>query len=213
VRCTPGSSQFPKENLINATYMDGNSPGQLAQHESGHAAGFWSQGIPLDYVTIVGHESQPRPHTQPVDVTSGTRGQKILISTSGVIAGFWFNGQIMSDNGIAELLTGSADDRFELVGMFSGQKTRLPRVPFIAPGEDLHRISPESLEHPFTAEHAVILWRHCERFVASVLPAIDAIAGKLVSRRHLDGDEAARLAATAMVGRPAPWIPAWTAED
>jgi hypothetical protein len=193
--------------------MDGNSPGHLAHHESGHAAGFWSQGIPLDYITIVGHGSQPRPHTQPVDVTSGTRGQRILISTSGVIAGFWFNRQIMSDKGIAELLTGSEDERFELVGMFSGQKTRLSRAPLTAPGEDLHRISPEALEHPFTAEHAVILWRHCERFVESVLPAIDAIAEKLVSRGRLDGDEAAQLATTAMAGRPVPWIPAWIAED
>ena len=97
--------------------------------------------------------------------------------------------------------------------MFSGQKTRLPRASFIAPGEDLHRISPEALERPFTPEHAVTLWRHCERFVASVLPAIDAIAGELVSRGRLDDGEAARLAATAMAGRPAPWIPAWTAED
>jgi Glyoxalase-like domain len=62
----------------------GSPPGYLARHESGHAAAFLSLGIPLEYVTIVGHGSQLRPHTQPADVTAGTHGQKALVCVSGV---------------------------------------------------------------------------------------------------------------------------------
>ena len=94
-------------------------------------------GIPLKYVTIVGYGTQPRPHTQPVDVTAGTYGQNVLVRVCGVIAGWWFNRQILSDPGIIELLVGSPDDQFELTGMLSGRKTRLPRAPWVAPGEDL----------------------------------------------------------------------------
>ena len=187
-------------------------PGYLARHESGHAAAFLSLSIPLDYVTIVGHGSQPRPHTQPVDVTAGTHGQKTLVWVSGVIAGFDFSRQQLSDRGIVELLVGSTDDQFELVGIHSGRRTRLPRAGFVGQGEDLERISPEATEQPFTANDAIIFWRDCERFVASITPAIDAIAELLVTRGHLQGDEAAELATAAMTGQLAPWIPLWIAE-
>ena len=43
--------------MMSPDYWAGNSPGYIARHESGHAAGFWSQGIPLNYVTITGHGS------------------------------------------------------------------------------------------------------------------------------------------------------------
>lgn len=69
--------------MMSPDYWAGNSPGYIARHESGHAAGFWSQGIPLNYVTIIGHGSQPRAHTQPMDVTHGTHGQKVLVCASG----------------------------------------------------------------------------------------------------------------------------------
>src|SRR5258708_5275776 len=51
------------------------------------------------------------------------------------------------------------------------------------------------------AVRAVTFWRHCEQIVASVAPAIDAIARHLVSRGYLDGDEVTRSAATAMRGQ------------
>ena len=79
-------------------------------------------------------------------------------------------------------------------------------------GEDLERISPEATEQPFTANDAIIFWRDCERFVASITPAIDAIAELLLMRGRLQGDEAAGLAAAAMTGQLAPCIPFWTAE-
>jgi hypothetical protein len=115
-----------------------------------------------------------------------------------VIAGFQFNGQYLSDAGVVDLLVGSADDRFEFVGMVWGRRTRLPRAGFVGPGEDLERISLEAAEQPFTAEGAITFWRDCERFAGSVAQAIDAIMEKLISRGHLDGGEVARLAAAAM---------------
>ena len=198
--------------MIGVNYQAGHPPGYLARHESGHAAAFLALGIPLDYVTIVGDASQPRPHTQPVDVTEGTHGQKTLVCASGVITGFEFSRQRFTDTGIAELLTGSADDQFALEGMLSGRIIRLPRAPFVGHGEDLERISPEATEGSFTPASAVIFWRDCERFVQSITPAVDAIAEQLVVQGRLPGDATARIAAAAMAGRPAPWIPAWTAE-
>ena len=102
----------------------GESPSYLAYHEAGHAAAFWSQGIPLADVTIVGHGQQPRPHTQPVDVTAGTYGQKVVTRVSGLIAGYRFNRQVLASvsEGIAELLAGSPDDQFHLVGMLSREE-------------------------------------------------------------------------------------------
>ncbi|MGH3277269.1 MAG: hypothetical protein ACRDNZ_23440 [Streptosporangiaceae bacterium] len=194
-------------------YLAGNSREYIARHESGHAVGYWSQGIPLAYVTIVGHGSQPRPHTQPVDPAQAGYGQKILAYASGVIAGFQYNRQRLSDAGIAELLVGSADDQFEIVGLVSGARTRLPRAPLVGPGEDLELISPEATEQPFTASHAVTFWRDCERFVVSVAPAIDAIAQRLAGSGHLGGSEVAALAVAGMTGRPTAWIPRWVAEQ
>ncbi len=82
----------------------------------------------------------------------------------------------------------------------------------MGPGADLERVSAEATEQPFTAERAVTFWRDCERFVASIVPAIDAIAEELIHRGCLDGAEVAWLAAAAM-GRTAAWIPPWTAEE
>jgi hypothetical protein len=201
------------DQVRDASYQAGNPPGYFARHESGHAAAFLALGIPLDYVTIVGHGSQPRAHTQPVDVAVGTHGQKTLVCASGVITGFEFSGQRLTDAGIAELLTGSADDQFELEGMLSGRITRLARAAFVGRGEDLERISPEVTEGSFTPASAVIFWRDCESFVKSITPAVDAIAEQLVARGRLPGDETTRIAVAAMAGRPAPWIPPWTAEE
>jgi hypothetical protein len=52
--------------------------------------------------------------------------------------------------------------------MLSGHKTRLPRAPWVAPGEDLASISPEGGGQPFTPTRAVMFWRQYESFVASV---------------------------------------------
>jgi hypothetical protein len=199
--------------VVDADYQAGNPSGYLARHESGHAAAYLTLGIPLAYVTIVGYGSQPRPHTQPIDLTAGTHGQRTLVCASGVIAGFEFSRQRPTDIGIAELLAGSADDQFELEGRQSGRIIRLPRIAFVGHGEDLERISPEATEEPFTPESAVIFWRGCERFVESITPAVDAIAEQLIARGCLPGDKTARLAAAAMAGRPAPWIPPWAADE
>ena len=202
-----------KADTMGTSLWEGESPGYLAYHEAGHAAAFWSQGFALAYVTIVGYEQQPRPHTQPVDVTIGKYGQKVLTRVSGLIAGYWFNRQGLTDAGIVELLVGSPDNHFELVGMFSGRRTRLSRVPLLGPGEDLEWVGAEDTDRPFTPEGAVVFWRQCEWFVRSVSPAIGAIAGEVLRRGRISGDDADVLASTAMAGCPAAWIPPWTAEE
>ena len=157
--------------------------------------------------------SSPARTPQPVDVAAGTYGQKVLTRVSGLIAGYWFNRQVMTDAGIVELLVGSLDDQFELVGMFSGRRTRLPRAPLLGPTEDLEWVGTEGTDRPFTPERAVVFWRQSERFVWSVSPAVGAIAGEVLRRGRITGDEADVLASTAMAGCPAPWIPPWTAEE
>lgn len=190
---------------------EGDSFEYLACHEGGHAAAFLSLGKSLAYITIIGYEKEPRPHTKPSDGYSATRGQQALKGASGLIAGFWFNGQIMINAAIVELLTGSADDRFELLGMYAGTKTRLPRAPYIGPGADLAPFSPETGMPPLIPGDAATSWRQREMFVASVSPAINVIAGEVLKRGRINGDKASRLARTAMVGRPPAQIPPWAA--
>ena len=199
--------------MTSPDYWAGNRPEYIAAHECGHALAFWAQGIPLDYVTIIGHGTMPRPHTQPVDVNSGSLGQKLLINASGVISGFWRNNWEFSDVGIAELLIGSADGCFETLGSLSGRVTRIPRAGLIGPGEDLEPAVWLMGGKVSAYDHAIRYWRECERFVASVMPAIAAITPHLIERGEVPGDEVAVRAAVAMAGQPDPWLPGWTAEQ
>lgn len=190
----------------------GNSAEYIAWHESGHATAYWALDIPLAYVTMVGRGQQHRPHVRPVDVNQGTHGQKALVGASGLIAGFSYNGQRMTDSGIVELLVGSADGRFELQGVSYGAVNRLPRGPLFGAGEDLERVRPEGAENSFTPDRAVAFWRDCERFVASVAAVIGAIAPELVRLGSLEGTDIFRLAAAAMA-RSSALIPWWTVEQ
>jgi hypothetical protein len=200
-------------HVVSWSSWEGSSPEQLAWHESGHAVAYWVQGIQLSYVTIVGYERQPRAHTQPVDVNAGTYGQQVLARTAGFVVELQFSRQHITDAGIVELLLGSADDRFELVGMHSGAVLRQPRGPRIGPGEDLWHISLEGAEQAFTAEQAIDFWRDCEQFVPLVAPAVDAVARELLRRGLLTGEQVEQLASAAMVGRPPVQMPPWTAEE
>jgi len=208
-----GAQDSEENETMSLAQREGDSFEYLACHEGGHAAAFLSLGFSLTYVTIIGYEHEPRPHTKPSDGYSATRCQEALIGASGLIAGFWFNGQIMSDAAIVELLIGSRDDRFELVGMIWGQRTRFPRAPFVGQRNDLAPVSPGMGVLPLTADQAIRFWRQCEAFVASVSPAINVIAGEVLKHGRIDGDEAGRLARTAMIGRPAARIPPWAAEE
>ena len=186
---------------------------QTAWHESGHVVGYWAQDMPLAYVTMVGYGSQPRPHTQPVEITVGTRGQRVLAYASGVVTTLCYSQQELGDIGIVELLIGSADDRFEVMGRHTQTRTRLPRANYTSPGEDLGRIDPAVVTgQPFTVEKAINFWRDCERFIISVLPAVAAVSRSLISHGLLSGDEAASLASAAMQRQPPAWIPPWTAQ-
>jgi hypothetical protein len=146
--------------------VTGNRPEYDAWHEGGHAAGYLAQGIVLGYVTIIGTVEMPRPHTQPVGRTGYSWGQKALISAGGLISGFRSNGWGLGITGVVDLLLGSADDRFELVGYNTGRRTRLPRGPIAAPHQDLSWINPP---RPFTPAEALAFWDESEQFVEQVL--------------------------------------------
>lgn len=199
--------------MTSPDYWAGNRPGYIAAHECGHALAFWAQGIPLDYVTIIGHGLMPRPHTQPVDVNEARLGQKLLINASGVISGFWRNNWEFSDVGIAELLIGSADGCFETIGALSRRASRIPRAGLIGPAEDLE-LAVWLMGGKLAAyDHAIRYWRECEQFLASVMLAVAAITPRLIERGELPGAEVASRAAAAMAQQPTAWIPAWTAEE
>ncbi len=54
-------------------------------------------------MSMVGRGQEDRQHVQPVDVKQGTNGQKVLIGTSGVVAGFIHNGPCVTATGRADL--------------------------------------------------------------------------------------------------------------
>jgi len=60
---------------MGADYQAGNPPGYLARHESGDAAAYLALDTSLDYVTIVGYGSQPRPRStaQTMQITDSAR--------------------------------------------------------------------------------------------------------------------------------------------
>lgn len=186
--------------------VTGNRPEYDAWHEGGHAAGYLAQGIALDYVTIIGTIEMPRPHTQPVDRTAGSWGQKALMSASGLISGFRSNGWGLGITGVVDLLLGSADDRFELVGYNTGRRTRLPRGPIAAPHQDLSWINPL---RGFTPAEALAFWDESEQFVEQVRPAIDALADRLLGEGTVSGVAAATTFEQALSGRPALRLPQW----
>jgi len=196
-------TRFPAMSTLTAT---GNRPEYDAWHESGHAAGYLAQGIALDYVTIVGTAEIPRPHTQPIDGTAGSWGQKALMSASGLISGFRSNGWGLGITGVVDLLLGSADDRFELVGYNTDRRTWLPRGPIAAPYQDLSWINPPRL---FTPAEAVAFWAESEQFVEQVRPAIDALAHRLLREGTVSGVVAETMFEHALSGSPALRLPQW----
>lgn len=184
----------------------GNRPEYDAWHESGHAAGYLAQRIALDYVTTVGTAEMPRPHTQPIDRTAGSWGQKALMSASGLISGFRSNGWGLGITGVVDLLLGSVDDQFELVGYNTGRRTRLPRGPIAAPHQDLSWINPP---RPFTPAEAVVFWAESEQFVEQVWSAIDALADRLLREGTVSGAAAATTFEHTLSGSPPLRLPQW----
>jgi hypothetical protein len=128
------------------------------------------------------------------------------VAASGLISGFRSNGWSLGITGVVDLLLGSADDRFELVGYNTGRRTRLPRGPIAAPHQDLSWINPP---RPFTPAEAVAFWAESERFVEQVRPAIDALADRLLREGTVSGAVAATTFEQALVGSAPLRLPPW----
>lgn len=195
---------------VSTLTITGNRPEYDACHESGHAVGFLAQSMPLRYVTISGVDQMPVPHVQPVDPAAGSWGQRALIGASGLIAGFRSSGWSLSRQGVIDLLLGSADDQFELVGLRSGRRVRRPRGPIAAAHQDLSWIDPPQ---PFGRAGAVIFWAESEQFVVQAGPAIVALAGQLVRHGTISGTEAAAVFTLAMHGLPVLRVPGWAVDS
>jgi len=185
---------------------------QQAQHESGHAAASWAQGISFKRMLLSGPRGMPC--VEPVPGNRVMVGQNWLIQCCGGIADQQRRGLRMRGSQIVKLILGGGDDEFvEVDDTETGEVVlrRLSRVPpVVNPEGDLHHLAtilPRSFPDP--ARECIRIWRDSERFAEELRPAIDALAAALLARTELSYDEAAKIAATAMVGKPSPAVPEW----
>ena len=187
------------------------TPEQLArgaQHECGHAASSWAQGIPFGRILLHGHNGLPM--VEPVGARM-MAGQNYLISCCGFIADMQRRGLSMRDSEILKMFFGGgADDTFEVDDATTGRVAVRPsRVSAVSPGGDLHRIMVTLPRYPNAAFEAIRIWRDSERFAAECRPAIDALAAALLAQGQLTYDEAVMIAELAVKDDPRPVIPEW----
>lgn len=184
---------------------------QKAQHEAGHAAASWAQGIAFTYVTLNDPDGIPLTVPRPFGEVPTTPGQRFLIALCGGIADQQRRGLTMRGSQIVKLLFGGGTDAlFEVDDPATGQVKRISRVPAVGPGGCLR---PLALALPTMMNgraECVRMWRDAERFAQSCRPAIDALAAALLAYGELSYDEAAKIAEDAMGDKPAPEIP-WRA--
>lgn len=192
-------------------YPARHRPEFLAAHESGHAVGYVVLGIPLEYVTIVGHGLMPLAHTQPVNLSQATRRQQELINTSGVLAGLRINYWRVTPLGVMELLIASVDGQFEVRGMRSRQTSRMDRANLVDAPADLAIVVERFGNRLDAAEEVGSFWQGCEKFVDSVATAVVSVSAQLLQAGEVDGDQVEQLVHQAMTGKT-PCIPSWVGE-
>jgi hypothetical protein len=187
------------------------TPEQLArgaQHECGHAAASWAQGIPFGRILLRGHHGLPM--VEPVGARM-MAGQNYLISCCGFIADLQRRGLSMRDSEILKMFFGGgSDDTFEVDDAATGRVAVRPsRTPAVAPGGDLHRIATTLPRYPNATFEAIRIWRDSEKFAAECRPAIDALAAALLTQEQLAYSEAVEIAESAMKEHPRPVTPDW----
>ncbi|HEY2552434.1 MAG TPA: hypothetical protein VGI64_17845 [Streptosporangiaceae bacterium] len=185
---------------------DAEALARSAQHESGHAAARWALGIPILRIELDGPQGSV---TWPVPGAQLRAGQSWLIQACGAIADYQRRGLRMRDLAIVHLLMGSQDNMFDLDDASGSVAERVSRLPAVAPGADLERITALMDAQRWPPALRIQRWRDSERFAASARPAIDALAAELLACGQITGDEAHRICAAAMPGKPAPDVPGW----
>lgn len=197
----------------------GEETRRIAQHESGHVAGFWALGSrvpPFDYVSVAGadHGSHVvKPRGWAAELT-----RSMLIGVCGMIADYQRRGLAIDDRNILRLLLGDDDCTFELIDVATGEVAERVSRPSVAAGHDLELIAEQAaamaggILAAFGGDRepaAVIIgmWRQAEQFVAECRPAIDALAAQLLERGSLTYLEACSIADAAMAGLPKPAVP------
>jgi hypothetical protein len=183
-------------------------PGHAARHEAGHAAAGVAAGTRFTHVTIGPGYGQDMTHFPPGGLVLGTI--QIVTSMAGFIADYQAWNRTIRGSQIRALLLGDRS------GTFTVDCPQFGPIVFgvaswTAPGMDFERISAHFRSRrgdPFAAADAVAIWRDAEAYVAALRPAIDAIAGALLTRRELSRDECVQLA-TAAAGGCFPPLPEW----
>jgi hypothetical protein len=84
-------------------------------------SGHWAFRSPVSPSSVMGSSPGGTPSLSTLPLVGMAR--RVLTRVSGLIAGYRFNRQVLTNEGIAELLAGSPDDQFHLVGMLSRKRT------------------------------------------------------------------------------------------
>lgn len=176
-----------------------------AYHECGHAAAHWNLALPFEYVTL----SKPS-HLQPLRTgTNSTKSERWLYSTCGIIADYQYRGLVLADAQIGILLTGGAG-QYELTDANTRLAvTRPSRAKAVGPGADLQELAEMATGEEWPVEYCASIWRDCELYVKGLMPAIDAVAGRLLEAETMTSAEVSAVAGPAMLGKPAPIVPEW----
>jgi hypothetical protein len=190
------------------TSTSGGYPSEwTAYHECGHAIAFWALGLPFEYITI----SVPS-HVQPLrSGTISTIAERRLYCASGIISDYLHRGLIIESDQIGILLKGGAE-HFNLTDPVTGEvDTRPLRVKAVGSGQDLEELASVVTAEDWPVYYCASIWRDCESFVKGCMPAIEAVAGRILAVRNMTYAEVTAVAETAMVGKPTPVVPEWAA--
>jgi hypothetical protein len=185
----------------------GYPPEWAAYHECGHAIAFWALGLPFEYITI----SAPS-HVQPLKSgTISTVAERWLYCASGIISDYLYRGLVIEDDQIGILLKGGAE-RFKLTDPVTGQVDTQPlRAKAVGPGGDLEELARVVTAEDWPVYYCASVWRDCESFVKGCMPAIGAVAGRLLVVNRMTCVEVWAVAGPAMLDKPTPVVPEWTA--
>lgn len=172
--------------------------GWVASHEAGHAAACLAFGVPFTHVTIGPAEGASMVH-MPAGGLVAEPLAGLMMSWAGLIASMqrWRFG--LADSQIRELLSGG--DTFTMRRR-DGRELHWTVAPWIAPGADFEFASRhfQGRAGPLAVRDAIEIWRDCERFTASLRPAIAAIAWPLRVRGALSYDDVRAIASPVMGG-------------
>jgi hypothetical protein len=126
-----------------------------------------------------------------------------------MISDYLHRGLIIEDAQIGILLKGGAE-RYELADPSTRMAVTRPlRAKAVGLGGDLQDLSRVATDEDWPVEHCASTWRDCELYVKGCVPAIDAVARRLLVMETMTAAEVSAVAEPAMRNKPAPVLPQW----